>query len=489
MTAPTAARASSEASSSGVTHGNVGRGALWSGLSNVVMRIANILVTVVLARLLSPSEFGVFALALAVYVVITSLAELGLAAAVARSPEEPTEIAPTVTTVSLAVSGVLALCMAWQAAPLARLVGSVEATDSLRILSISVFLTGLFAVPGAQLARDFRQRRLFAATVAGFVPANLLLVVLAIGGQGAEAFAWSRVLGQVVTGLVMVAAVRVYRPGLRREMVVPLLLFGLPLSAANLVNWALLNADYVILGRFLSDGDVGTYMIAFTVASWSTAVLGSALNAVVVPAFARLGPDSSAVATATTTGLRIVALVALPIGVTTMVLADPLVDSLFGDQWASAAPVLQVLSAYGVLYAFSLLLVNVLVSQGRTASLLSVQLVWIVLLVPTMVAAVPYGLVGVAWVHVVVMGSVTLPGYVLVLRDVLPGPRRVLRTLARPLLAALVAGGAGLITSRALDAYGAGSWSVFLAGGAGAVLAYLLLAGRELLAFLPGRSS
>lgn len=478
-----------ELGSAGVSHGHVGRGALWSGLSNIVMRIANILVTVLLARLLSPSEFGVFALALAVYVVITSLAELGLAAAVTRSPDEPAEIAPTVTTVSLAVSSVLALCMAWQAAPLARLVGSAEATDSLRILSISVFLTGVFAVPGAQLARDFRQRRLFAATVAGFVPANVLLVVLALGGQGAEGFAWSRVLGQVVTGLVMVAAVRVYRPGFRREMVLPLLLFGLPLAAANLVNWALLNADYVILGRFLSTEDVGTYMIAFTVASWSTAVLGSALNAVVVPAFARLGPDSSAVATATTTGLRVVALVALPIGVTTVVLADPLVDSLFGDQWASAAPVLEVLAVYGVLYAFSLLLVNVLVSQGRTARLLSVQLVWIGLLVPAMIAAVPYGMVGVAWVHVVVMGIVTLPGYALVLRDVLPGASGVLRALARPLAAALLAGGAGLVTSRASDTVGAGAWPVFLAGGASAVLVYLLVAGRELLALLPARDA
>ncbi len=321
------------------------------------------------------------------------------------------------------------------------------------------------------------------------MPANALLVVLALQGQGAEAFAWSRVVGQVITGLVMVAAVTVHRPGFRRDLLVPLLLFGLPLSAANLVNWALLNADYVILGRFLSDADVGTYMIAFTVASWSTAVLGSALNAVVVPAFARLGTDHVAIAAATATGLRVVALVALPIGVTTMVLADPLVASLFGDQWTSAASVLQVLSAYGMLYAFSLLLVNVLVARGRTARLLGVQLVWIALLVPAMIAAVPSGLIGVAWVHVVVMAAITLPGYALVLRDVLPSAGVVLRTLARPVAAAAVAGGAGLAATTAVESHGAAAWPVFLAGGTAAVLAYLIVTGRELVALLPGRSS
>lgn len=470
-----------------VSGSHVAKGALWSALSNIVMRFANIAVTALLARLLAPEDYGAFALALAVFVVVTSLAELGLAVAITRSPKEPAEIAPTVTTVAVVVSTVLAVLMAWQAPALAELVGSTRATEALRILSICVFLTGIFAVPGAQLARDFRQRRIFAATVAGFVPANALLVLLALAGHGADAFAWSRVVGQIIAGAVMVGGVRLYRPGFRRELLMPLLRFGLPLSAANLVNWALLNADYVILGRFLTDAAVGTYMIAFTVASWSTAVLGSALNAVVVPAFARLGSARDAVSDATLLGVRLVALVALPIGVTTMALSGPLVASLFGPRWAQAAPVLAVLSAYGMLYAFSLLLVNLLVAHGRTSRLLVVQMLWIGLLVPLMILSVRYGLVGVAWAHVAVMALVAIPGYALALRGQLPAPVEVLGAVRKPLVAALSAGAVAVLVARGVEAYGGGAWPTFLAGGASAVATYLAFTRRDLLAMLPAR--
>ena len=67
--------------------------------------------------------------------------------------------------------------------------------------------------------------------------------------------------------------------------------FGLPLSIANLVNWSLLNADYLILGRLVNAGEMGVYMIAFNVANWSTAILGSVLNSVVVPVFGRVSHD------------------------------------------------------------------------------------------------------------------------------------------------------------------------------------------------------
>ena len=152
------------------------------------------------------------------------------------------------------------------------------------MLALCLVLTGIFAVPGAQLVREFRQDRIFLGTVVGFVVANPILILLAINGGGATAFAWSRVVGQVATGLVFILSTsKRYRPGWRRDAVGPLLRFGLPLSFASLVNWSLLNADYLILGRLVDAAKVGVYMIAFNVANWSTAVLGSVLNNVVRP--------------------------------------------------------------------------------------------------------------------------------------------------------------------------------------------------------------
>ena len=352
----------------------VGRGAAWALGANLIMRFASIAVTALLARILSKDDFGVFAVALAVYLVVASLAELGMASAVARSVSEPEDIAPTVASLSIVVGFGTGLAMAGGAPLLANALGQPDAAGPLRILAICVGLTGLFAVPGAQLVREFRQDRIFLATVVGFVVSNPILVLLAVHHSGAEAFAWSRVIGQLAGGAVFwFSTSRRYWPGWRSEQVRPLLAFGLPLSVANLVNWTLLNADYLILGRLLTAADVGVYMIAFNVASWATALLGSVLNSIVVPALGRLGDDPPRLRRAIADACRLVGMVALPIGAMSIGLAGPIILTLFGQKWADAVPVLSVLALYGAMYSLSLLLANVLVATGQTLRLLLIQ--------------------------------------------------------------------------------------------------------------------
>lgn len=464
--------------------GLVRRGAAWATASNLVMRFASIAVTVLLARLLSPGDFGTFAVALAVYMIVASLAELGMGSAVARSAEEPEGIAPTVATISIGVSAGLAVLMFVGAEPLARLLGEPAAAEPLRVLSISLALTGVFTVPGAQLVREFRQDRIFISTVVGFAVANPILVVMALGGGGATAFAVSRVVGQLAAGLVMVwSTSRHYRPGWNRSAVRGLLVFGLPLSVANLVNFALLNADYLIIARLADAAVVGVYMIAFNVANWSTALMGSVLNTVVVPAFGRLRADREQLGQALVSATRVVALVALPVASLSVVLAGPLVGVLFGSRWSDAAPVLAVLAVYGALYSFSLLYANVLVATGATRRLLVIQLAWIVVLIPGIVVGFRTGgLVGAAWAHVVTIAVVAVPGYAWAsLRATGQGLPSVLASVVRPALAALIAGAAAWLATLLPGP----PVVVLVTGGLAGSAAYLLVAGPLLAHYLP----
>lgn len=462
----------------------VGRGAAWSVASNITMRFASIAITAVLARLLSKEDFGVFAIALAVYLVVSSLAELGMGAAIARSAKEPDEIAPTVASISILVGGCLSVALYLGAPALSNALGQPSAAQPIQVLSLCLFLTGLFAVPGAQLVREFRQDRIFLATVVGFVVANPLLVVLAVNGGGATAFAWSRVVGQLATGIVFYFSTsRRYRPGWRSERVGPLIRFGLPLSIANLVNLALLNADFMILGRLVSAAEVGVYMIAFNVAGWSTALLGSVMNNVVVPAFGRVGADRGRLGTALVSGTRLVSLLAFPIGALTCALAEPLVLAVFGEKWSEAVPVLSVLAVYGVLYTFSLLFVCLLVATGKTGRLLAIQVVWIGVLVPSMVAGIGlWGLEGVAWAHVLTIGFVAMPFYLIfVLRIASTSVGNLLRSSLRPLTASILAGGVAWLVSRLFES----PWLALGVSGLLGGLVYLAVAAPVLVSVLP----
>jgi lipopolysaccharide exporter len=453
----------------------VGSAVTWGGANQLFVKVTNIAVMVVVARLVAPHEFGVFAVAITVHAIVSNIGELGVSSCLMRGDMDEEEIGPTVAAISLATGAALGTLMFAFADSLSAALGSAQAAPAMRVMALAVLLVGVFAVPSALLVRDFRQDKVFLATVVAAVPANVALVLLAARGEGAMAFAWSRVLGQLVMGaIVWWAAGHSYLPRFDRGVARRVLRFGLPLAGSNLVAFTMLNADYAVVGHALGPARLGLYVLAFNVASWSTSLMAAVINAVVMPAFSRLTHDPAAFASALGVGTATVASVALPFAAVSAVLAGPLITTLYGTQWQSASSVLTVLAPYGALAVLCLLFGNVLVGLARTRLVLVVQLVWLGTLVPAMLVGVHLdGAHGVAVAHIAVLLVVVFPIYLVALtRAVGSGvPRLVARAAALPLLASLAAAvaGAGAAT---LPGTSAGK---LLLGGVVAVLVYVVV--------------
>jgi lipopolysaccharide exporter len=463
-------------------------GALWNAASNVLLRLGNILVLAVVARIVSPAELGVFALAAALQILVGDLAVLGVASSIARADLDADEIGPTVVTISVVSGLLLSSVMAIWAAPFASLLGAPAAADAIRILAVCVALTGALAVPTAQLQREFRQDVLFRANIVSLVPSSAALIVLASMGDGAVAFAWSRVVGLVVTGYVLLRSLSTkYWPGLNARYVRPLIRFGFPLAMANVLSQILLNVDYVFVGRLMSTADVGLYMLAFQICTWPTALLGTVINSMVLPAFSTLRRDGGDLGEALPYAVRTVALIACPIAAFTCAFATPLITTVYGEKWAAAGPVLSVLALYGMVFVLGLLFANVLISTGRTGVLFAVQIAALVVLVPALAIGVNLrGLVGAGIAHILVISLVTLPAYLVAIRKATHvGAQRVVRALVRPLAAAVAA-----VVAARLAGAGVGLDAGKLAIGvltAGVV--YVLLTAPLLLHLLPIRAA
>ncbi|WP_411701067.1 oligosaccharide flippase family protein, partial [Conyzicola sp.] len=402
----------------------------------------------------------------------------------ARSDLDERAIAPTVATISIVSSLTLAGLVAWFAEPIAVALGSAEATEPIRVMALCVAMIGPFAVPGAQLQREFRQDLVFRANIIAFVPSAATLIVISLLGEGALGFAWSRVVGQLVIGTLMFLSVSTrYRPGLDVRLVGGLLRFGLPLALANLLSQVLLNVDYVFVGRMLGVADVGLYNLAFNICMWSTATVASVLNGIVLPAFSHVRATGGSLPDALARAVRTVAFIACPIGAVTLALASPLIVTVYGAKWEGAAPVLGVLSVYGVVSVITLLLANVIISTGRTGILFTVQVVALVCLLPALWTGVTLGgLVGVGVAHIAVILFATLPLYLVAIRRSLgTSPLIVARSMLWPLIAAALAGLAGWAASLPLP----NAPLQLLVGGMAAGLVYLLLTVRILTDVMP----
>ncbi|WP_427172939.1 oligosaccharide flippase family protein [Arthrobacter sp. 92] len=463
---------------------SVRRGALWSAGGTIVFRLSNVVVMALVARILVPEQFGVFALAVTVHAFTVSVAELGVAAAIARSDLDLDRIAPTVTTIAVATSILAAAPMAFFAEPLAASLGSANAAQAIRILALGVAMIGPFAVPGAVLQREFRQNALFLATLSGFIPGSALLICLALEGAGVEGLAWSRVLAQLVAGSVMVIATRrIFLPGFDRKVVAPLLAFGVPLALSNLLSQILLNVDNLFIGRLLGVAELGTYTIAFAISVWSTAVIGSMLNSVVLPGLTAVLRQGGGIEVAVLSAVRIVAWVAAPFAAFSIAFARPLISTVYGSQWTGASSLLSALSVYGMVFVLGLLLANIIIATGKTGVLFWVQVVALLALLPALPVGIAWGgTSGAAWTHVAVVTCVTLPVYLFSLRKV-TGVRifAVVRQILPPIAAAMGAATLAWLATSDVESDPAHTIAGLLLGGA----SYALLTRRTVLEVFP----
>lgn len=457
----------------------VRRGVAWGLLNNLVLRFGNVAVGIVLARLLVPADFGVYAVALTVQSILVTFSELGMTADLVRHGDIRRR-GPTAVTLGLLVSSSLALFMCLVAEPMASALGSVQATDEIRVLAVTLVLSSFTAVPAAVLQRAFRQGSLFTADLFSFGVTTVSTLVMIQAGWGAMSLAASRVVGQVVAVALLVALSRTLpRPGYDRGIARQLWRFGLPLASANFLSWALLNIDYMVVGHNLGATMLGFYVLAFNVSSWPMNALAQALRAVSLPAFARLEQDPTNVAPPERELARAVGLTwaaAAPMSVLLSVLATPVVVTLYGGLWSASAAALAALGALGAVRAVFDLLATYLTATGATRAVLVVQVVWGLTLVPAMVLGTRMGgLAGAGWAHVAVAVLVVGPAYAAALRRHGIRTGVVLSAIRAPTLGAVAC---GLAAAGVAWLVGDPAWLVLLSGGLAGALAYAVVVGR-----------
>ncbi|GAA1882491.1 oligosaccharide flippase family protein [Lapillicoccus jejuensis] len=383
----------------------MGTGLAWSLLNNVVGRLGSFLAGIVVVRHLAQAEYGTYATGLVVLTILLSMNELGVSVAVIQHRGRVEDIAPTVMTISVVSSTVLAAIAFGLTPTLAGLMGAPEATGLIQLLLVGVVLDGIAAVPNALLTRLFQQRRRLVIDTVAFVVGTPITVVMAMTGHGAWSLGWGAVVGNLTTAVLALvwSPVRV-RPGWRPDVVRGLLGFGLPLAGASLLALLILNVDFIVVGHVLGPVQLGLYLLAFNLCSWPITVVTSAIRRVAIALFARLAehaPDGGRADVGRVLGL--VLAVTVPLCAALGGYADVLIRLLYGEPWVAAAAALTPLAVLSLARVGVEVTYDFLAGSGRTASTVWLHGVWLVALVPALtVGAHVGGIRGVGIGHAVV---------------------------------------------------------------------------------------
>jgi O-antigen/teichoic acid export membrane protein len=401
----------------------IGRASRALGVSFIniaAARFGTLAFGVLLARLLGPHQFGTYAVAFVALLAILSFNELGVSLAIVRWPGEPREIAPTVVTLSCVSSAILFAGFFLAAPAFAATMGAPAAAPVIRVLAICILIDGVVAVPAALLQRYFRQDRRMIVDQTGVWLSTAVSVGLAWAGFGAMSLGIGQAAGGLVSGiLLLVFSPLPFRFGFDVAKARALLVFGLPLAGSSILVFLVGNVDNLVVGHVLGATSLGFYVLAWNLSSWPVQMFSQPVRNVAPAFFARLQHDPATMRAGLLSGAGILGSLTLPVCLFISGAATPIVTFVYGARWAPAAPALTWLALLGALRILFELVYDYFVVLARSRVVFTIQLAWLVALIPALVVGVRAdGISGAAIAGVAVAAFVVLPWYLIELHRV-----------------------------------------------------------------------
>ncbi len=366
----------------------------WSVLTGAARLLLQMAAQVALARLLGPQAFGLFAIGMVVLTLAGFVAGFGLSWSLMQRAEIDEQDIRFAWTWQL-LAGLLAVLALQALAPvLAGAFKEPAAESVIRWLSLSCLLQAATAPATCLLTRALNFRAL------GLIQLGSYLV--GYGGVGIGlAWAGLGVHALVAAWLVQAAVALLASLSACRHPMMPLLWYaragqtlatGQAVFLTNLVNWSLANLDRVLIGRLLGTWSLGLYNVAYNLASVPNSVLLGALQPAFLAAGAQMQGQGSRLAQAYLQMLSTLLVVAVPVFGVAALLAQDLVQLLYGVQWRAAGPVLAWLLAFMPALAIWGISTPILWNTGRRQHEWALQLPLIAIGALAIWAVAPWGI-------------------------------------------------------------------------------------------------
>jgi PST family polysaccharide transporter len=354
-------------------------------------------VTLVVARRLTPDEYGVASLAAAFAVASGYVTEYGIGRAVVMQRITRKATLGRLHAVSIATGLVLALLLCALAPVIARFWHEPRVTAPLLVWSLTFAFNGFMAVPSGRIQRRLAYRTIGTIELGRGLAQGMVVLGVALAGGGY----WALVAGYLTASLLSALAycglawVRPMWPA-RHEMRA-LLAYPLHIVTGNMSWYGYSNADYLVAGRLLGLQALGQYQFAWNIAQLPGDKLLNVLQGVTGPLFGSLGSTPGRVRSLLEQVVELAALVIFPVVAGIGTVAPLVIPLLFGAKWLPAVAPMQLLLVNGALMTVSVLVTQALNASGRARETGRLGLLLLLLMPPSFaVGARLAGIAGVA---------------------------------------------------------------------------------------------
>jgi O-antigen/teichoic acid export membrane protein len=396
------------------------QGLAWMGGLRGATRVITFIKLAVLARLLSPVEFGLFGIASLVLALLETLTDTGINIFFIQKEGELKDYLDTAWIVSILRGVVITLVLVVLSRPVSLFFNSPSSQSLLLIIALAAFLRGFINPAIVSFQKNLEFNKEFYLRFATVIAEAVVSIGLSILTKSAVALVWGMIASVVVEILISFIFVKpTPRLSLDHLKIKKVFHRGKWITAAGVFQYLFANGDNIIVGKLMDTYFLGLYQMAYRISTIPITEISDVFSRVTLPVYANITLDKKLLKKTFLKSSLGILLITLPVGLIIFIFTKPIVELLLGQNWIAVIPALKVLSIFGVIRAMEGAVVPLFLALKKQEYVTSLTLVSLVGLGITIVPLVrAYGILGASY-SAMIGTLVAIPVIVYYLRKVI----------------------------------------------------------------------
>lgn len=371
---------------------------LWKFLERCSVQVVSFVVTIVLARILCPEDYGLIALVMVFINISSVLVEGGLNTALIQKKNASQIDFSTIFYTSLSMALFLYLVLYWGAPFIAKFYGKEQLIPIVRLLGFSLFFYAINSVQKAYLIKNLLFKNLFFSGFGAVLLSGVLGVYMAKSGFGVWALVTQSVVSQIATTLVMWFTVK-WRPTweFSWDSFRQLFGFGSKILFTNFMISFFVNIRNLIIGKVYSAASLAYFDRGKQFPSLIIDNINSSIQSVLFPVLADQQNSKSSVKQIVRRSIKTSTYIIFPLVIGLAVSADPLVRFLLTDKWVGVIPFIQIFCMMYLLMPMQIANMEAIKALGHSGTSLKLETIKKIIELLILIITVPIGVYAIAW--------------------------------------------------------------------------------------------
>jgi PST family polysaccharide transporter len=342
-------------------------GIAWNTIGKISNQILQFILSVILMRLLLPSDYGLLAMAMVLIGFAGIFSEFGFSSALIQNQNITESHKSSIFWLNIIIGSILTLLFFIFADTFAQFYNNENLTKVIKYLSFSFVISSINIVPGTLLQKEMRYDVINKIDVSIVLLSGILSVFMAFNGWGVMSLVFQSLFSQIVKVPLLYLSTK-WKPKFifNKNSIKELFSYSAYLTGFSIINYGARHSDDLLIGKFMGAESLGIYSRAYSLMLMPITQVISLVSNVMFPALSSIQNDKERVKRIFINVIQTIAFITFPMMIGLIAVADNFILGIFGSKWAEVTPIIQILAFVGVLQTIGNPSGWIYTSQGKT---------------------------------------------------------------------------------------------------------------------------